>query len=198
MRQITRLFLTCQLTLALIGWSGQRTGADAADTIEGTVPRPPARLIVQPSVRRPDSVIFALSGKIEAPLARQIEEAFEQHKDHVRRIVLKLNSGGGSVRAGRKAIEVLQRIKKTHQLDTVVEAGRQCGSMCVFLYAQGQQRYAAAASLWLFHEVSCRIPATGRVNKLDRDKWLSLIDSIRACRGLFRMDRRLEAARFRK
>ena len=49
--------------------------------------------------------------------------------------------------------------------------------MCVFLYAQGQQRYAAAASLWLFHEVSYKDPATGRVNKLDRDKWLSLINS---------------------
>lgn len=183
MRRSTRTPFTRRLALCLTALIGLSATA-AADDVTSHVSRPSTRpsgppsvrLVVQPS-EKPDTIVFAVSGKIEAPLARQIEEAFDAHKGRVRRIVLKLNSGGGSVRVGRKTIDVLQKIKETHTLDTEVEAGRHCGSMCVFIFAQGQHRSAAAASLWLFHEISFNDPATGRINRLDREKWFDLIDT---------------------
>ena len=33
-------------------------------------------------------------------------------------------------------------------------AGRTCASMCVPIYLQGHERFAAASSLWLFHDAA--------------------------------------------
>lgn len=142
------------------------------------------RLTVKPSSLRSETVIFTFRGKIAAPLAEEIEREFERYKAGVSRIKFNLDSGGGSVKEGKKVIEVLQRIKRSHKLDTFVNAGHKCGSMCVFLYAQGQRRYAATASLWLFHEVSYSNRTTNKVTRLDRGKWLELLDVYLAPAGV--------------
>jgi hypothetical protein len=115
-------------------------------------------------------------GKIEAPMSAEINEAFEQYKDRVNTVELKLDSGGGSVKEGERVISILQNIKKTHKLATAVGAGKKCGSMCVFIYVQGQKRLAAPASLWLFHEVSMKDKHTHRIARLDRVRWEQLVD----------------------
>ncbi len=124
---------------------------------------------------QPGTIVLHWTGKVAAPMAQQIQNAFEQRKHESTRVVLTLASGGGSVREGERVIEVLRRIKQTHRLQTVVGHGRMCGSMCVFIYVQGEKRTAALSSTWLFHEVSKSDPHSKRIVSLDRAKWEQLV-----------------------
>jgi ATP-dependent protease ClpP protease subunit len=128
------------------------------------------------SPRHNDILVMVWKGGIQAPMANEIIAAFEEHEDNIRGIELKLDSDGGSVAEGERVIAVLQKIKKTKELHTIVGAGKRCGSMCVFIYVQGQKRLAAPASLWLFHEVSHKDPRTHQVTALDRSAWERLVD----------------------
>jgi hypothetical protein len=124
----------------------------------------------------PDMLVMVWKGEIKAPMSDEISAAFELNKNRIRKVEFKLDSGGGSVKEGEKVIAVLQQIKKTHKLATVVAAGKRCGSMCVFIYVQGQKRLAAPASLWLFHEVSIVNRKTKKISRLDREAWEQLVD----------------------
>ena len=125
----------------------------------------------------PDNTVVRLSwtGPIAAPMAQQIREVYEDRKQRATRFVLTLSSDGGSVAEGEGVIEVLRRIGTTHALETVVPQGEKCASMCVFIYLQGQKRYGALTSSWLFHEVSRRDPITKQTT-LDRSAWERLVD----------------------
>lgn len=95
-------------------------------------------------------------GKIDAPMESRIAEAFERHKGVAQTFVLTLSSPGGTLDHGARVIQLLRKIGETHGLETVVEAGRRCASMCVPVYLQGQRRLAAAGAKFMFHEVSFR------------------------------------------
>jgi hypothetical protein len=159
--------LVASLLLALVGLSLWPCGAHAESS---------PHLLAAVSPRHNDILVMVWSGRIQAPMSAEIAAAFEENKDRVRGIELKLDSDGGSVAEGERVIAVLQEIKKTRQLHTVVGAGKRCGSMCVFIYVQGQKRLAAPASLWLFHEVSIKDPHTHQVTRLDRSSWEQLVD----------------------
>lgn len=122
----------------------------------------------------PGTLVLQWTGKVAAPMASQIERAFESRKDQVTRVVLALDSGGGNIKEGERTIKVLRQIRTTHQLETVVNHGKRCGSMCVFIYMQGKKRVAALTSSWLFHEASKK--EDDRVVSLDRGKWERLMD----------------------
>ena len=111
-----------------------------------------------------------------APMANQIRDAFESRKGQATRFVLRIASYGGSVAEGERVIEVLRQIKSTHQLETIVAQGDVCASMCVFIYVQGQKRFGALTSSWLFHEVSHMDPVTKQTTRLDRAAWERLVD----------------------
>jgi ATP-dependent protease ClpP protease subunit len=128
------------------------------------------------SPTHPDVLVMIWNGKIEKPMSEEISTAFEDNKASVKAVELKINSGGGSVTEGERVIKVLQDIKKTHKLYTSVGAGKKCGSMCVFIYVQGEKRLAAPASLWLFHEVSHVDRDTHRITELNRRRWEELVD----------------------
>ncbi|MGE4183359.1 MAG: hypothetical protein AB7E81_00025 [Hyphomicrobiaceae bacterium] len=108
-------------------------------------------------------------------MSAEIATAFELNRWRVRAVELKLDSGGGSVKEGEEVIRVLQNIKKTHMLVTAVAAGGRCGSMCVFIFVQGDKRLAASASLWLFHEVSIVDRVSHTITRLDRARWEELV-----------------------
>ncbi len=74
------------------------------------------------------------------------------------RLVLFLDSAGGQVEEGDRVIAVLNEIKLRHQLITVVPHGKLCASMCIPIFLQGEDRLAARASIWLFHEAAQRQP----------------------------------------
>jgi hypothetical protein len=68
----------------------------------------------------------------------------------------RLDSAGGQVEEGDRVIEVLNEMKLRHQLTTVVPHGKLCASMCIPIFLQGEDRLAARASIWLFHEAAQR------------------------------------------
>ena len=118
------------------------------------------RLKIKGPTSGSNTVVMGWQGEIAAPMAAQISEAFEARKAGATRFLLLLDSGGGSVAEGERVIEVLRRIKRTHELMTAVAHGQKCGSMCVFIFVQGQERIGALTSAWLFHEVSRLDPNT--------------------------------------
>jgi len=142
----------------------------------GALEAPSIGLKVALSSTRPGTLLLTWSGPIMAPMANQIRDAFESRKGQATRFVLRIASYGGSVAEGERTIEVLRQIKSTHQLETVVAQGDVCASMCVFIYVQGQKRFGAHTSSWLFHEVSHADPVTKQTTRLDRAAWERLVD----------------------
>lgn len=134
------------------------------------------KLRLSKSSRLPDILVMMWGGEVRPGMAEKIRTAFDKYKDRFHAIELVLDSPGGNVHEGEKVIEVLQSIKKTHRLYTIVMAGKKCGSMCPFIYMQGQKRFAAPASIWLFHEVSRSDKRTHKIYELDRAQWERLID----------------------
>jgi hypothetical protein len=134
------------------------------------------KLKLSKSRLHPEILVMTWKGTVRPGMAKAIRAAFEKHKDSFSIIEFIINSGGGSVKEGERVIEVLQDIKKTHRLYTGVLAGKTCGSMCVFIYVQGQKRFAAPASIWLFHEVSRSDKQTHKIYELDRPQWEKLIE----------------------
>jgi hypothetical protein len=103
-----------------------------------------------------DTLYLRWRGKIDAPMATRISEAFEQHRTDVHKIVLQLSSPGGSLDQGADVVRLLRRIRQTHTLVTRVDEGGICASMCVPVYLQGEHRIAAADARFMFHEVNFR------------------------------------------
>ena len=100
------------------------------------------------------TVYLKWTGKIDAPMEEKIAAAFEIYRDRTRTFVLSLSSPGGSLSHGAKVVRLLRGIGETHRIETMVETGRVCASMCVPVYLQGQRRTAAADARFMFHEVS--------------------------------------------
>src|SRR5262245_41536266 len=96
------------------------------------------------------------SGPIVAGMADDLRAALGKYGTTLNRVVLFLDSAGGQVEEGNRAIEALNEIKLRHQLITVVPHGKLCASMCIPIFLQGEDRLAARASVWIFHEVAQR------------------------------------------
>ncbi|MEO1160272.1 MAG: ATP-dependent Clp protease proteolytic subunit [Pseudomonadota bacterium] len=99
-----------------------------------------------------DVVILAWTGQVELPMHTLLKRAFEERRTTSKRFLLQLNSPGGSVREGGDVVELLQRIKRTHTLDTFVASRDICMSMCVPIFLQGSRRIAAPNARFMFHE----------------------------------------------
>jgi len=97
-----------------------------------------------------------------APMANQIKDAFESRKGQATASCSGSRPTAAPSAEGERVIEVLRQIKATHELETAVTQGDVCASMCVFIYVQGQKRYGALTSSWLFHEVSHMTPSPSR------------------------------------
>ena len=96
------------------------------------------------------------SGPIVAGMADNLRAAVGKCGMTLNRLVLFLDSAGGKVDDGDRVIEVLNEIKLRHELITVVPHGKLCASMCIPIFLQGEDRLAARASIWLFHEAAQR------------------------------------------
>jgi hypothetical protein len=123
------------------------------------------------------TVYLRWRGKIDAPMESRIADAFDIQKATARRFVLVLSSPGGSLDHGAKVIRLLRKIEETHSVETVVEAGRTCASMCVPVYLHGQRRTAGETAKFMFHEVSFReylakqdndVPDSAKASETDR------------------------------
>jgi len=97
-------------------------------------------------------VILAWTGEVELPMHTLLMRAFNDWRDRSQHFLLQLNSPGGSIREGGDVVELLQRIKRTHQFDTYVASREICMSMCVPIFLQGNKRIAAPDARFMFHE----------------------------------------------
>lgn len=102
--------------------------------------------------RAAGTIVLTWQGAIERPMAKLMRDAFEARKGDASRIVIALDSPGGSLAEGRQVIEVIDLMKRTHRVDARVGASRRCLSMCVPIFLQGESRLAAASSRWMFHQ----------------------------------------------
>ncbi len=118
--------------------------------------------------RKAGVLYFTYRGAIVHQMAEEIERTFNKYSDVTHQIVLDIDSQGGVIDAGERVIHLLKRIKKTHRLATAVQPGRTCASMCVPIYLQGKNRFAARSSLWLFHDAA-KQSKMGRLT-LDREE----------------------------
>lgn len=98
------------------------------------------------------ALVLSWRGDVRAPMAARFAEAFSDRRNEANRIVIELNSPGGSIAEGRAVIELIEHMKKTHDVDTRVLAREFCFSMCVPIFLQGERRIASRSSLFMFHE----------------------------------------------
>lgn len=107
-----------------------------------------------------DRVVLHWNGQVEAPMRERFEAAFQKFESDPRRLVISLNSPGGSVDHGHKVIKEIRKASRERAIDTVIEKGKSCASMCVPIYLVGAERFAHPAANFMFHEVSFRLPAS--------------------------------------
>lgn len=147
--------------------------AGSIQTASGQILRPGDLKVSE--VRRGDQLItvFKITGSIAYPMAHELKEAFEKMSPESKRVLLHLNSGGGSVQEGLEIIGLL-RLKKRegYKIDSTVHNGEICGSMCVPLFVQGERRYAGEVSAFMFHGVVKH----GFTNVPDEERTRSLIN----------------------
>src|SRR5262249_10918471 len=96
------------------------------------------------------------------------------------RVILILDSAGGQVEEGDRVIHVLDELKQTRRLVTVVQDDKLCASMCIPIFLQGNDRLAGRASGWIFHEVT----GPGADKKELKQQTLQLLDRYYAPAGV--------------
>ncbi len=108
-----------------------------------------------------DAVVLSWSSPVGAPMARRFEEAYATWRDDVSIFVVELNSPGGTVAEGKRVVQFMDRIKRTHDLETRVGPGAFCLSMCVPIYLKGDTRVASPDARFMFHEPAAYDVYTG-------------------------------------
>lgn len=98
------------------------------------------------------AVVLRWHASIRVPMVVRFREAFEEWRGRTNEFVIDLDSRGGALREGSRVIALINTMKETHRVTTVVTAGNDCLSMCVPIYLQGERRVAAETSNWMFHE----------------------------------------------
>jgi ATP-dependent Clp protease protease subunit len=93
--------------------------------------------------------------RLDGIITPEVADRFELVLDSLpagRRLVLELNSPGGYTGAGYAMIDRLQEErKKGRAIDTRVNEGDACESMCFGLFMAGDRRYAAAGAEFMLH-----------------------------------------------
>lgn len=121
-----------------------------------------------------------LHGTIAAPLADEFENILTRAPEGYL-LILDLDSHGGSLREGLKIIGLMRAEKAKRRVITTVDNGQKCGSMCVFLFAEGTRRWAGEVASFMFHgasPVGSNIPdatQTDRLLNLLRDAGVNAI-----------------------
>ena len=103
---------------------------------------------------RPGTLYLRWTGEIGAEFYKSIAFEFEKTKKRVRNVLLEISSCGGDRETMERTIRLLRYLKRSHTFETVVDRGEICASACVPIFLQGQRRWGALTSSWLFHEVS--------------------------------------------
>src|SRR3954451_24572399 len=100
----------------------------------------------------PDRSVLGGSGPVQEPMSERVAAAFDRYKADRRRLVLILNSPGGSIEHGRKVVAAIRA--RDGAIDTFVQKAGVCASMCVPIFLAGRERVADPEAYFMFHQVS--------------------------------------------
>ena len=117
-----------------------------------------------------DVLVLVWTGPIDPPMANALSTTVRKHRSSTSKVLLNLDSPGGSVLEGEDVINVLERVKRSHQLFTHVGTDSECLSMCVPIYLSGTHRSAASTSVFMFHEAYAVDPAGNPIFEFSGDK----------------------------
>ena len=100
----------------------------------------------------PDRIVLGWSGPVQEPMSERVAAAFDRYKADRRRLVLILNSPGGSIEHGRQVVAAIRA--RDRAIDTLVQKAGVCASMCVPIFLAGAKRMADPEAYFMFHQVS--------------------------------------------
>ena len=100
----------------------------------------------------PDRIVLGWSGPVQEPMSERVAAALDRYKTDRRRLVLILNSPGGSIEHGRRVVAAIH--SRDRAIDTFVQKAGVCASMCVPIFLAGAERVADPEALFMFHEPS--------------------------------------------
>lgn len=100
----------------------------------------------------PDRILLGWSGPVQEPMSERVAAAIDRYKSDRRRLVLILNSPGGSIEHGRRVVAAIG--ERHRAIDTVVEKAGVCASMCVPIFLAGSRRIADPEAYFMFHMAS--------------------------------------------
>jgi ATP-dependent protease ClpP protease subunit len=137
----------------------------------------------------PDRIVLGWSGPVQEPMSERVTAAFERYKADRRRLVLILNSPGGSIEHGRQVVAAIGA--RDRAIDTVVQKAGVCASMCVPIFLAGGRRIADPEAYFMFHQVSLNITARENMKRHelnDAEKALFKTIETQATDDFFRSD----------
>jgi ATP-dependent protease ClpP protease subunit len=111
----------------------------------------------------PDRVVLGWSGPVQEPMSERIAAALDRYKTDRRRLVLILNSPGGSIEQGRKVVGEIRA--RDRSIDTLVQKAGVCASMCVPIFLAGTERIADPEAYFMFHQASLSISTKENIKR---------------------------------
>ena len=109
-------------------------------------------------IEKPDRVVIEWNGPVQEPMRARIANALGRYRTDKRRLILSLHSPGGFVEHGREVANVIQGASNARKIETFIDKGGVCASMCVPIYLAGVNRIADPGARFMFHEAKLAIP----------------------------------------
>ena len=110
-----------------------------------------------------DRIVLGWSGPVQEPMSERIAAAIDRYKADRRRLVLILNSPGGSIDHGRKVVAAIRA--RDRAIDTLVQKAGVCASMCVPIFLAGAERVADPEAYFMFHQASLNSDARENIKR---------------------------------
>jgi ATP-dependent protease ClpP protease subunit len=111
----------------------------------------------------PNRIVLGWSGPVQEPMSERVAAAIDRYKGDRRRLVLMLNSPGGSIEHGRKVVAAIRA--RDRAIDTLVQKAGVCASMCVPIFLAGTERMADPEAYFMFHQASLNSSASGNMKR---------------------------------
>ncbi len=111
----------------------------------------------------PDRIVLGWSGPVQEPMSERVAAALDRYKNDRRRLVLILNSPGGSIEHGRQVVAAIGA--RNRAIDTMVQKEGVCASMCVPIFLAGSRRIADPDAYFMFHQASLSASAKDNIKR---------------------------------
>ena len=141
----------------------------------------------------PGRIVLGWSGPVREPMSERVATAIDRYKADQRRLVLVLNSPGGSIEHGRRVVAAIRA--RGRAIDTLVQKAGVCASMCVPIFLAGRERIADPEAYFMFHQVSLSLGGKDNAKRrefseTEKARYSDIVKSVetRATDEFFRSD----------